>query len=212
MAKKQKTYVVWQGHKPGIYSSWDLCKKQVDGFSKPIFKAFDSFEIAQKAFQDRPDKYLSENYIEPTMLLKNLSDNQRKPILKSLSVDAACSGNPGVLEYQGVDTETGKLIFHQGPFPLGTVNLGEFLALVHGLAYLKQIKSTVPVYSDSVTAIAWLRRKAINTNLPRTEKTEALFQLIDRALVWIKSNEWTNPVLKWETEIWGEIPADFGRK
>ena len=98
------------------------------------------------------------------------------------------------------------------PFPEGTVNIGEFLAIVHALAYLKQRNSDWPVYSDSRTAIAWLRKKAIKTNLERTAKNEQLFSLVDRALTWLKNNKYSNRVIKWETEYWGEIPADFGRK
>lgn len=213
MAKsKKKFYVVWQGAKPGIYKTWAECKRQVEGFPSPIFKSFQSEEIAQRAFQENPEKYMGDNYIEPTMLNKYQNAKVGTPIKRSLSVDAACSGNPGILEYQGVDTNTGKRIFHQGPFPKGTVNIGEFLALVHGLAYMKQIKSDLPIYSDSVTAMAWVRKKNINTNLERNAQTEELFKLVDRAMRWIKNNSWENKILKWETEFWGEIPADFGRK
>ncbi len=213
MAKaKKKFYVVWQGEKPGVYSTWVDCKMQVDGFPSPVFKSFTNEDIAKKAFQDSPDKYMGDNYIEPTMLDKYKKSANSNFNKRTLSVDAACSGNPGPLEYQGVDTNTGKKIFHQGPFPLGTVNIGEFLALVHGLAYLKQQNSDMPIYSDSMTAMAWVRRKEIKSNLPRNPKTKELYKLVDRALIWLKSNTWKNPILKWETAVWGEIPADFGRK
>jgi ribonuclease HI len=214
MAKKvQKYYVVWQGKKTGIFDNWNECLEQVSGFQGAQFKAFVNKSIAEKAFKGDPKKYFSETYNEQVEIgLLFPSRKEEMPIQDSLSVDAACSGNPGVLEYQGVSTKTKKPIFHQGPFPLGTVNIGEFLAIVHGLAYLKRIGSDIPLYSDSETALTWLRRKSINTKLERTTETEQLFQLVDRAIVWLKSNQWNNPVLKWKTEIWGEIPADFGRK
>jgi len=204
--------VVWKGNKPGVYTTWEECKKQVNGFTAPAFKAFENKEIAEKAFTESPGKYMGDNYIEPVMLKKYQKKKIGSPIKNTLSVDAACSGNPGPLEYQGVDTSTGKLIFHQGPFPLGTVNIGEFLALVHGLALLKKQNSSIPIYSDSMTAMSWVRKKAIKTNLERNAKTEELFKLVDRALIWIKTNTWENEILKWETAVWGEIPADFGRK
>lgn len=212
MAKKQKYYVVWSGRKPGVYTSWAECLEQVNGFSNPVFKSFSSREIAEQAFEEKPDKYMGDHYVEPGTLGKIVNPESEMIIRKALAVDAACSGNPGPLEYQGVDVGTGKKIFHQGPFPLGTVNIGEFLALVHGLAYLKQKGSKIPIYSDSRTAMSWVRKKAIKTNLERNAKTEELFKLVDRALIWIKSNTWENPILKWETAEWGEIPADFGRK
>jgi len=210
--KKQKYYVVWKGNKPGVYTTWEECKKQVHGFKAPVFKAFQNKEIAEKAYTENPRKYMGDNYIEPVMLKKYQNSKIGSPIKNSLSVDAACSGNPGALEYQGVDTANGKLIFHQGPFPLGTVNIGEFLALVHGLALLKKQNNAMPIYSDSITAMSWVRKKAIKTNLERNAKTEELFKMVDRALIWIKSNTWENKILKWETRVWGEIPADFGRK
>ncbi|RLD45286.1 MAG: ribonuclease H [Bacteroidetes bacterium] len=210
--KKQKYYVVWKGNKPGVYTTWEECKKQVHGFASPVFKAFQNIEIAKKAYTENPGKYMGDNYIEPIMLKKYQNKKIGSPIKNTLSVDAACSGNPGPLEYQGVDTASGKLIFHQGPFPLGTVNIGEFLALVHGLALLKSQNNSMPIYSDSMTAMSWVRKKAIKTNLERNAKTEDLFKMVDRALIWIKSNTWENKILKWETAVWGEIPADFGRK
>ena len=213
MAKKQKYYVVWSGRKPGIYKTWPDCLEQVNGFSNPIFKSFSDITIAKKAFKDQAEKYLGDNYVEPGTLPKaSINPNSPKIIRQALSVDAACSGNPGPLEYQGVDIGSGKKIFHQGPFPLGTVNIGEFLALVHGLAHLKQLGNEMPIYSDSLTAMSWVRKKAIKTNLERNPKTEELFKLVDRALIWIRTNSWKNPILKWETAEWGEIPADFGRK
>ncbi len=136
-----------------------------------------------------------------------------QPIEKSISVDAACSGNPGPVEYKGVNTFTKAELFKQGPFQGGTNNLGEFLALVHAIAYCK--KHNLPntaIYSDSVTAISWVKAKSINTNMARTEKNKELFTLIDRALDWLKKNSYKNPVLKWNTREWGEIGADYGRK
>ncbi|MBL8103913.1 MAG: hypothetical protein JNM02_15390, partial [Anaerolineales bacterium] len=45
-----------------------------------------------------------------------------------------------------------------------------------------------------------------------TGRNEELFELIDRAEEWLKNNIYANKLLKWETQIWGENPADFGRK
>jgi len=127
-------------------------------------------------------------------------------------VDAASSGNPGVMEYQGVDTKTKKKLFKQGPFPEGTNNIGEFLAIVHGLAFLKQNKSNRIIYTDSRTAMSWVRKKKCNTKLVETSKNKAVFDLIRRAIDWLNKNTYATPIAKWETKAWGEIPADFGRK
>lgn len=131
---------------------------------------------------------------------------------EALAVDAACSGNPGMMEYRGVYLATGKEVFHYGPV-FGTNNIGEFLAIVHALALLKQKGMTdVPVYSDSISGMAWVRNRRCKTTLPRTDKTAALLNVVARAENWLRSNNPTNPVIKWDTQHWGEIPADFGRK
>jgi ribonuclease HI len=208
--KKQKYYVVWKGHHPGIYERWSDCQDQINAYTSPMYMSFDTKEEASLAYRDNPNNYIGKKGKKTAETLLNL--DMPKPQLFSLCVDAACSGNPGVLEYQGVFGETGTRVFHVGPFPLGTVNIGEFLAVVHALAYLKKNKLDMPVYSDSRTAIAWVTKKQIKTNLERTPQTEKLFELLDRALIWLQKNTYTTPVLKWATEYWGEIPADFGRK
>jgi ribonuclease HI len=129
----------------------------------------------------------------------------------AIAVDAACSGNPGPIEYRGVYLKTGEEIFHFGPVK-GTNNIGEFLAIVHALALLQQKGIEMTVYSDSKTAQCWVRQKRVKTTLKRTQETEKLFQLIERAENWLRTHSYTTPILKWETEKWGEVPADFGRK
>ena len=130
----------------------------------------------------------------------------------SWAVDAACSGNPGPMEYQAIDLQTGAQVFHFGPLH-GTNNIGEFLAIVHALALMDKqgIKDKV-IYSDSYNAILWVKKKQCKTKLVRTPETEQLYQIIARAEQWLRTHNVTVPVLKWETKAWGEVPADFGRK
>lgn len=205
---KQKYYVVWKGRVPGIYTSWTDCKVQIDKFTGALYKAFEDQSLASKAIKESPHIHLKAKSKQS----KIIKEPAGLPIQNSISVDAACSGNPGKLEYQGVQTATGTDLFHLGPFPEGTVNLGEFLAIIHGLAFLKKRKSDIPIYTDSVTAMKWVREKKINTKLERNAKNEKLFQLIDRGIKWLKSNNYPNAIIKWKTKAWGEIPADFGRK
>ena len=212
MAKK-KYYVVWKGVKPGIYHDWPSCEAAVFGFNGARYQSFPSLDEAQAAFERPP--WLNQKAglgAKKTMGIEN-KIFQSKPILTSLSVDAACSGNPGLMEYQGVDTASGQRIFYQGPFEEGTNNVGEFLALVHGLAHLKkQGLHDYPIYTDSQTALAWVRNKRAKTLLEANRKNKILFELIERAENWLKTHEFKNPLLKWDTKNWGEIPADFGRK
>ena len=128
------------------------------------------------------------------------------------AVDAACSGNPGPMEYQCIDLATGAQVFHFGPLH-GTNNIGEFLAIVHALALLdKQGLKGKTVYSDSHNAILWVSKKQCKTKLARNARTEQLYNIIARAELWLRTHPAHNKVVKWETQRWGEVPADFGRK
>jgi ribonuclease HI len=203
--KKQKYYVVWQGFVPGIYETWEACQKQIVGYEGARFKAFEMLADAQIAFREPFTKHIG------SAAKPRLSHNA-KPIIPSICVDAACAGVPGPMEYRGVITDSRKELFRKGPYPDGTNNIGEFLAIVHALAYLKSCNADVPIYSDSITAIAWVRDKKCKTKHALSESNRPLFEVIERAVYWLQTNTYKNQILKWPTEEWGEIPADFGRK
>lgn len=212
MAKTNKRfYVVWKGKRPGIYDSWEACKRQIAGSKGAQYMAFASRAEAETAFNSNYAAYKGKGKKEPSLSrgeLMRIGD----PNYHSISVDAASEGNPGRMEYRGVDTRTRKLLFKQGPFKEGTNNIGEFLAIVHGLAFLKERKSDRVLYTDSRTAISWVRKKKCNTQLKKTRANKKLFELVGRAEDWLSGNSWSTPIVKWETRAWGEIPADFGRK
>ena len=199
---------MWNGLNPGVYHSWDDCQAQIKGVKGAVYKSFDSKEEAERAYASPAYSYMKKKADTPTFTLDTLPAVVER---YALAVDAACSGNPGPMEYRGVYLGDGKEIFHFGPVH-GTNNIGEFLAIVHALAMLDKQGLKMTIYSDSRTAISWVRKKCCKTLLERTEETEQLFQLIERAEAWLKAHRVTIPIIKWETEQWGEIPADFGRK
>lgn len=211
--KKEKFYVVWAGVNPGIYTSWTDCQLQIKGYEGAKYKSFETREEAEKALASSPYAYIGKKSATQTPRAGRSGESAlpASVIENSLAVDAACSGNPGAMEYQGVHVASRQQVFHFGPV-YGTNNIGEFLAIVHGLALMKQKGFDMPIYSDSVNAISWVKQKKCKTKLPRDAKTEKLFLLIERAEKWLRENSYTTPILKWETKQWGEIPADFGRK
>ena len=230
---KQKYYVVWNGPSPGVYSSWEACQEAVNGVSGAKYKSFKSQEEAEDAFEMGEEAYeeakannsdasnsskpsesressSSSKASEPTKPERPAFNPQTLPaevIREAIAVDAACSGNPGAMEYRGVYLANGREIFHFGPIH-GTNNIGEFLAII-----LKQKGlDSMPIYSDSVNAQLWVRKHHCKTTLVRNDLTEKLHQMIERAEAWLKNNTYRNPIIKWQTDKWGEIPADFGRK
>ncbi|MDL2297128.1 ribonuclease H family protein [Bacteroidales bacterium OttesenSCG-928-C03] len=212
MAGNKKYYVVWEGRISGVYDSWAACKEQIDQFQGAKYKGFESKMEADKAFHDGYAQYYKKNPVARKSQLILPGSDGSGPILNSLSVDAAWNTVSKVMEYQGVYTATKELIFRKGPYAGASNNIGEFLALVHGLALLKKQNSPVPIYSDSITAIAWVREKKHKSVILPTRENEEIFEMLQRAELWLINNTFTTKILKWNTKVWGEIPADFGRK
>ncbi|CAM4464013.1 ribonuclease H [Paenibacillus tarimensis] len=217
---QNKYYVVWAGHKPGIYTSWADCQKQVNKFPQAKFKSYSSQAEAEKAFKEGAGAHWGQGGAKSG---SGSAGSFRRPAAvtleeageidyDSISVDVGTRGNPGPVEYKGVDTRTGEVLFAYGPVSKGTNNLGEFLAIVHALEYLKERGSSKTVYSDSVNAMKWVKQKAVATTLPRDESTREIWFLIDKAEQWLRTHTYPNKILKWQTHLWGEIKADYGRK
>lgn len=214
MAGNRKYYVVWEGREPGIYDSWEDAKDQVDGFEGARYKSFSNLEEATAAFRGDPSEHIGIFRALGTRPVKVINyENFPEIRLDAIAVDASCPGNPGPVEYQGVLVGTGQRIFHYGPLADGSNNIGEYLALIHAAAMLaQQGDTTTPIYTDSVTALAWVRNRHSKTKIQPTARNGALLAVLERADRWIATHSIPNPILKWNTEQWGEIPADFGRK
>ena len=215
----QKYYVVWKGRQPGIYEDWEDAKEQVENFTGAKCKAYSALKEAVEAFRS----YSTEG---EASLGDILNDASRHGIpaansdyflfpeidLDGWAVDASCLGNPGRMEYRGVELSTGRELFRVGPFEDATNNIGEFLAIVHALALQFRNGERHTIYSDSRTGMAWVRNRQVKTKLQHTARTARVFELLHRGIEWLHSHPYTTPILKWQTELWGEIPADFNRK
>ncbi|MBD2844813.1 ribonuclease H family protein [Paenibacillus sp. IB182496] len=226
----KKHYVVWAGKTPGVYDSWPACQAQVTGYPEAKYKSYATRALAEAAYKDGWKKHWGRGGKAAAPAGEGKAAGARagagaarrpgsKPAVSpasidydSVSVDVGTHGNPGPIEYKGVDTATGELLFQVGPIPNGTNNLGEFIAIVHALSYLKARGSARTVYTDSRTALAWIRNKKIASTLRRDASTAQVWALADRAMRWLHENDYPNKIVKWETESWGEIKADFGRK
>jgi ribonuclease HI len=231
---KQKYYVVWVGSRPGVYTNWSECQAQVNGFEGAKFKAFPTLDEAEQAYQrgwkgnwgnsGNTNKHgvvssssgsKSKTNSGKSALSKrstSISESQAEVDYHTISVDVGTAGNPGPIEYKGVDTATGEVLFSVGPIPNGTNNLGEYLAIVHALAFIAKTGDTRNIYSDSMTAMKWVKQKAPNTTLPRNASTHEVWTLVDRATQWLSSHTYHTKIMKWQTDRWGEIKADYGRK
>ena len=215
---RQRFYVVWDGRSPGIYDSWEEAKLQVDGYPGARYKAFADQDSATRAFRGSPDEQkamlrsIAAHSRSDSLSTFNI-DEHPEVIRDSICVDGACSRNPGPIEYRAVDTVTGAEIFHVGPLEGGTNNIAEYLGLIHALAFLDKTGNThTAVYSDSRTAQAWVRNRGNKSTLKPTAGNAKIRDLLARADKWIQSHPYHSRILKWDTDHWGEIPADFDRK
>lgn len=223
---EEKYYVVWEGLQPGVYSTWAECQAQVKGVKGAMYKSFKGITRtrAEEIFrQEKPDSF----YASPTSGKNAKTTKKAKSTIEettalrsqmgihpdAIAVDASSQGNPGLMEYRGVVVETGDEVFHSQVYPQGTNNLGEFLAIVHAMAWMEQQKYYVPIYSDSRTALAWVSKRTPKTTLTPNSTNALLFEHLRRAVVWLNTHDLSRyTLLKWPTEVLGEIPADFGRK
>ena len=205
---EKKFYVVRKWKKIWIFDSRDECKEAVNGYSDAKYKWFSGKEEAEIALSEWWEKY----YEVKKVTKKVESKNEDIPFFaESIAVDAACSGNPGEMEYRWIDLQTGDEIFHE-KFKIWTNNIGEFLAIVHWLNYLWNDNRVI--YSDSRIAISRVNQWKCKTQINLDESSDfwRTFDAIERAERWLKENWIKHKILKRNTEDWGEIPADFGRK
>lgn len=228
MAGKTKYYVVWSGTEAGIYNTWEECKARTVGVKASRYKSYPTLEAAETAFREGAPLQEKRKSKAPAIgkgrtpagnQPENPPEHRCDTVLHlpadvtadAWAVDAACSGNPGRMEYRGIDLATGAVVFHFGPI-FGTNNIGEFLAIVHALALQEKMGQKKTIYSDSRNAILWVKAKKCRTTLQNTRKTAAVHEMIERAERWLQTHNSTLPIKKWHTSKWGEIPADFGRK
>lgn len=221
MAKEKKYYVVFNGRNPGVYDDWTDALEQVEGFEGARYKGYTSAAEAAAAFRHAAGKadggdlgrFLSQ---ASSRALPKAGQPDYMTIpevdLDAWAVDASCLGNPGRMEYQGVELMSGRTLFRIGPFDDATNNIGEFLAIVHAMALMAKEGKFHNIYSDSVSGMAWVRTRKVKTQLKPTPRNAKVFELMARAVTWLNTHQFPARVLKWQTERWGEIPADFGRK
>ena len=192
-------YVVWQGKETGVFNSWNKIKPLVIGYKGALYKKYPTLDQALQAFENPPSYQVSNSSDE-------FIDN-------SWCVDASVTkGNPGIVEFRGCHTTSKEMLFESPLYYDTTGNIGEFFAIVHALRILKDRGDNRVLYSDSRTAINWIKKGVVNTTLALTEKNENVFLEIQEAVDWLEANHYQTEIKKWNTREWGEIPADYGRK
>jgi ribonuclease HI len=193
MKKKKKFYTVWVGRNPGVYNTWDECKEQIHGFQNAVYKSFSTLEQAEEALKNDNKNFIGIDIFESSLSLIEL-ETIGNPLLDSICVDGAWNTQTHEIEYQGIYLKTSEKVFHFGPVSKGTNNIAEFLGLVHALAYCKNHLLDVVIYSDSQTAISWVKKKKAATKIEIDEYSRHVLSLVQRAEEWLKANDYKSKI------------------
>ncbi len=218
-----------------MFDTWDACAKQTTGFAGAKFKSFPTADAARAAFIDGDQAHVNYQGKAPADRPAGASGSskvaKRKPaaadypVGPALCVDAACDTTRWVMECRGVWLGDGSAIggagdgeeaFAFGPFADANGNLGEFLALATALRLAAEAGPSGAgwtVYCDSITAMAWVRKRVIRSVFLDDDRAGPEVRAhVEDALAWLKNHTSPAKVVKWDTPRWGEIPADYGRK
>ena len=211
MSKKLvKRYVVWKWKTPGIYTNWNQCKAQVQGFPDARYKSYTSSSEAQNAYE------LWYNASKSTLLRVPELIKSGQVSANSICTDAACQGNPWNLEWRGVDTQSWKQLFRSNVYTEWTVNIGEYIALLQGMKYLIDTqRSDWSIYTDSRVAMSRVKNWKHKSQLNWTNYNTKLKHVLDQWGLRSEANRVyidQMKIVKRKTKERGEIPADFGRK
>lgn len=144
---KKKYYAVRIGRTPGIYGTWDECKKQTDGFSGAIYQSF--------SFLAQAEQYLLSTISQRSDTLGDV-DNQSTDL--NTQIDSAIANlNEGELiafvdgsyDTKGEKSAFGAIIFGAGGtkdilYKAFTKQLGEeFISLRNVAAELEGVKEAI---------------------------------------------------------------------
>jgi ribonuclease HI len=199
-----KYYTVWAGRSTGVFSSWKQCQLQILGVKGARFKSFQTLPEAKAALNRR---YQDRRSTERSPIQTLFQTDDTRPISNSITVSGTCDIATGEVEIQAVHTGSKHLIFWKGRYHDGTEDMAEFIAIVETLKYLKLRKLSIPIYSESSTAIKWITNRKATTKLPRRAPNRELYDLFDSCLTWLNDNTYYNRILKWSTAEWGRSPA-----
>ena len=161
---KSKWYVVWVGRKTGVFTSWNECKAQVDGYKGSKYKAFGSEEEANEALTDGFNK-ASAN---PAVSVKPYKDEDpfktftpaevlAHPAPIKIFSDGACHRNPGPsatgLSYY-INNELVEL--WSGLYePIGSNSISELNGLIQAVEMASKANTSerTAIFTDSMYAL-----------------------------------------------------------
>ena len=165
MGSKKKYYAVKAGHKPGIYETWDECKKNVDGYPGAQYKSFKTLKEAED--------FLVTGYVykeRDTRTLEEVLEARAQEEKEDGSASEAVAYVDGSFNSETEEYSYGMVIYHGGnvfedsmcfnnPDMVSLRNIaGEIEGSMHAISYCLEhgIKS-VDIYYDYIGIEKWAK-------------------------------------------------------
>jgi len=154
-------YAVHKGRQPGIYSTWNECKKQVDKFVDPIFKKFTSKDEAQLFLKNG----FGENKKPRKIIRKENDDQKNKDIIdKELNEDIPSAKIIIYTDGSHIKSKTSSKAGYGIYIPEKNIkvaaplvnqkltnNRAELTAIIESIKYLdeKELEDRICIFTDS---------------------------------------------------------------
>lgn len=163
-----KFYVVWAGRETGIFTDWNTCKKQVDGFNGARYKSFLTREEAEAAFGNAKPSAGTGRVATSGAKIKTYNAAEVNALQEEIKIftDGGCEPNPGKAGSGLAMYEDNKVteLWYGLYNPMGTNNTAELNALHQGLLLARDEIAkgkTAAVFSDSQYSIQCVTQWAI---------------------------------------------------
>ena len=192
MKTNKPYYVVWQGHRPGVYDTWTECKAQITGFDRPQYKKFSTRYQAFHAYQK------GSSYRE-NLRASDLPVFEKKSILINASTDT----QRNLTSYYGLYLNSNRRMF-SNTISSADKRIGLFLAAVKALSILHKHRTLLPVYTESLEIISAVKDKRFVALNPQAESAKVNLY-VRVALAWLEKHP-PPPLLHWNAAYWGELP------
>lgn len=193
-----KFYVVWAGRETGIFTDWNSCKKQIDGYAGARYKSFLTRAEAEAAFGNAKPTAGAGRAPASGAKIKTYTAAEVTALAVDVKIftDGGCDPNPG-------EAGSGLAVYRGGRLselwyglynPMGTNNTAELNALHQGMLIAQHDSAqgkTAVVFSDSQYAIqcitqwapgweraGWKRKTGEIKNLALIQSMYTLYQTL----------------------------------
>ena len=147
-----KFYAVRTGRNPGVYTSWDACRREVDGFKGAEYKSFKSRGEAEAYVEKGLRGERAEGDVNDTTLMKAFIDGSYDNARKIYSYGSVITWNGQKIKLFGADTDPRFVEFRNVA--------GEIIAATRTLQFaVENEQPAIEIYYDYMGIEKWATRE-----------------------------------------------------